>query len=306
MRDRLASLLVEYAENDPNAYVLSGDHGYALFDPLRKSRPEKFVNVGIAEQGMIGYAAGMAKMGLRPIVYGLACFIPVRVVEFIKMDICYNSYPVVLLGDGAGLVYSTLGSSHQTGEDMAVLRSLPNLTIYSPADAEELEYSFRNAMNDIKRASYIRIGKSDRPIVHKNKLDLSNTSGFFSLRESASDITIISTGSMTSNAVTLAEKFDTNVISVVNINYFDKIELRKRIANKKLIVIEEHGRIGGLSSSVDQLLGETDEERKMLNLTLENVFTKYSSSYEVALKEHGMSFGQLEAKVFNWLNGFIH
>lgn len=79
MRECLSSLLVEYAENYPNVYVLSGDHGYALFDSLRKTSPKKFVNVGIAEQGMIGYASGIAKIGLRSIVYGLASFIPVKV-----------------------------------------------------------------------------------------------------------------------------------------------------------------------------------------------------------------------------------
>ena len=218
------------------------------------------------------------------------------------MDFCYNSYPVILLGDGSGLVYSTLGSSHQTGEDMSVLRSLPNLKICCPADAEELEYCFRLAINDTPNAGYIRIGKSDRPVVHKVKLDISNTSGFFPLKESNSNIIILATGSMTSNAIAISEKFDTSAISVVSINSFDKIQLKKVYCKKNLIEVEDHGKIGGLSSSIDQVLVEAGEKVKVLNLTLKNIFTKYSSNYEVALKKHELEFCHLESSVSKWLS----
>ena len=93
------------AQQDPRVMLLTGDHGYALFDALRSTCPDRYMNAGIAEQNMVGVAAGMAKGGLRPIVYGLCAFMPVRMLEQIKMDVCYENLPVMFIGDGAGVVY---------------------------------------------------------------------------------------------------------------------------------------------------------------------------------------------------------
>ena len=123
---------------DPRVLLLTGDHGYALFDEFRQVCPDQYLNAGVAEQNMVGVAAGLAKGGFRPIVYGLSAFVPVRVLEQIKMDVCYESLPVVFIGDGAGVVYSSLGTSHQSTEDVAALRGLPNLSILSPADDLEM------------------------------------------------------------------------------------------------------------------------------------------------------------------------
>src|SRR5205085_2489462 len=109
---------------------------------------------------MVGVAAGLAKGGFLPIVYGLSAFIPMRVLEQIKMDVCYASLPVLFVGDGAGLVYGQLGASHQCTEDLAALRALPNLNIASPADRYELEYCFRSLLES-GRPSYLRFGKAD-------------------------------------------------------------------------------------------------------------------------------------------------
>src|SRR5687768_14953027 len=101
MRSRLSVLLVEAGQKSRQLLVLTGDHGYALFDAFRSAVPNQFINAGVAEQAMVGYAAGLAKLGFRPVVYGLAAFVPLRVVEFIKMDVCYEGLPVIFLGDGA-------------------------------------------------------------------------------------------------------------------------------------------------------------------------------------------------------------
>src|SRR6516165_8792445 len=147
MRNAFASALVRAARNDPRVLLLTGDHGYALFDEFRKVCPAQYINAGVAEQNMVGVAAGLAKGGFRPVVYGLSAFIPVRVLEQIKMDVCYQELPVVFMGDGAGVVYSTLGTSHQSTEDVAALRALPHLGILSPADDLEMtacmELAFR-------------------------------------------------------------------------------------------------------------------------------------------------------------------
>src|SRR5436309_10704956 len=141
MRNAFASALIQAAQADPRVLLLTGDHGYALFDDFRQACPAQYLNAGVAEQNMVGVAAGLAKGGLRPVVYGLSAFVPVRVLEQIKLDVCYEDLPVLFIGDGAGVVYSTLGASHQSTEDVAALRAMPNLSILSPADDLEMTAS---------------------------------------------------------------------------------------------------------------------------------------------------------------------
>src|SRR5947209_20233243 len=146
MREACAKALVRCAQADERVVLLTGDHGYALFDEFRQVCPGQYLNAGVAEQNMVGVAAGLAKGGFRPVVYGLSAFIPVRVLEQIKLDICYEELPVVLIGDGAGVVYSTLGTSHQSTEDVAALRAVPHIGILSPADAREMTACRRLAL----------------------------------------------------------------------------------------------------------------------------------------------------------------
>src|SRR5438105_14184159 len=127
MRNAFSTMLVQAARRDPRVVLLTGDHGYALFDEFRHVCPGQYLNAGVAEQNMVGVAAGLAKGGLRPVVYGLSSFVPIRVLEQIKLDVCYQALPVIFIGDGAGVVYSTLGSSHQSTADCAALRALAQM-----------------------------------------------------------------------------------------------------------------------------------------------------------------------------------
>jgi len=104
MRARLSATLVSIARADPKVLLLTGDHGYALFDEFRRECPAQYINAGVAEQNMVGVAAGLARSGFRPFVYGLSAFIPVRVLEQIKIDVAHDNLPVIFLGDGAGFV----------------------------------------------------------------------------------------------------------------------------------------------------------------------------------------------------------
>src|SRR3974377_2454629 len=114
---------------------------------------------------MVGVAAGLAKGGLRPIVYGLSAFVPVRVLEQIKLDVCYENLPVIFVGDGAGVVYSSLGTSHQSTEDIAALRALPGMSIWSPPDDQEMTACMRLARQS-EGPVYLRMGKADLGRLH--------------------------------------------------------------------------------------------------------------------------------------------
>lgn len=299
MRERLARLIADSAKEDPKFCVLSGDHGYALFDPVRKESPNQFINVGVAEQGMIGIASGLARLGFRPFVYGLAAFVPIRTLEQIKLDICFSKLPVILLGDGGGLVYSTLGASHHSAEDLAALRALPGLRIYTPADAFELEAVFREARAH-DGPSYIRVGKSDRPAVSTSAL--SNTHPYFSAVNPDSPVCLIAHGSMSSPAQKLALTLGLNAVSVPRLVPFDPGMFEKISSFEHLVVLEEASRYGGLFSTLAELAAARATHPRIHALTLGEKFADKCGSYQYALSEHGLSDTQLEARVIELIH----
>jgi len=303
MRQELSNFLVNQAGSIDDFVVLSGDHGYALFDELRKVHPSKFINVGVCEQAMIGYAAGLSKCGFKVIVYGLSAFLPTRVFEFVKMDICYDNLPVILLGDGAGLVYNTLGASHQCAEDIAMLRALPNLDIYSPADAFEL-LSCLELASKSKNASYIRIGKSDKPTVNSQLSYADAARGFKFVKDNNSDTLFIATGSMVSTSLEVSNDFNASVVSFFKLSNFDKIELVKILSKaKRIVTLEEHSINGGLGSLVSEVALElVMNPPRILRVGINNRFTEKCGSYDYAILEHELDAGNVRKRIAAFLN----
>ena len=295
MRLAIGKLIAELAENNQRFLALTGDHGYALFDEIRKSRPKQYINVGVAEQAMVGLAAGLARCDFLPLIYGLAAFVPLRVVEQIKLDLCTASLPVIIIGDGGGLVYSTLGFSHQAGEDIACLRSMPHIRIYTPADIHEFKICFSEAQN-YRGPSYIRIGKSDRPELEFSKQHLT-TESYFTQRGRL-PAAIVAHGSMSSLAAHIAKESDLSSISVPRLKPFPT-DLAKQIAPfSQLIVLEEHSVHGGLTSAIcEHLCLNQLNIPKISSLTLLDKFTEFAGDYQFALSEHGMSDPEVMAKV---------
>jgi len=295
MRDIISKFLTDKATTNENVYVFSGDHGYALFDELRKKAPNQFINAGVSEQAMVGYAAGMAKEGMIPFVYGLSAFIPVRVLEFIKMDVCYESLPVIFLGDGAGLVYATLGPSHQCAEDIACVRTLPHITVFSPADSFEMSACLEYAYH-LKSPSYIRIGKADKTTVHSKPID-SLDLDVIPVKKTDSETCIIATGSMLDVGLKLSEKYNLSLFSAPIIHPLDRVKVMSRIGNyKKVISLEEHSVAGGLGSVLAEFIAEseTDHQMKLIRFGIKNRFTEKCGSYDYAIKEHGLDYATIE------------
>jgi len=300
MRNSFSYGLVAAAVKDPRVLLLTGDHGYALFDSFRKACPEQYINCGVAEQNMVGVAAGLAKAGFRPVVYGLAAFVPIRVLEQIKIDICYENLGVILIGDGAGLVYSHLGSSHQSTEDIACTRSIANLTILSPADRYEMTTSLEMAFR-LESPVYLRIGKSDRGDVHEGPLEL-NSSNMICVRKGHNRITILATGSMVKTAMELAEDLDLNVWSVPCIKPLPKHQLTEIArSSQHLIILEEHSIIGGLGSAISELITETNP-MQITRLGINDCFSSTCGSWEHLLKEHLIDIVSLRNRLSYELN----
>jgi transketolase len=302
VRQALSDILVELGKKDPKVLLLTGDHGYALFDAFRKECPKQYINAGIAEQNMVGLAAGLARAGFKPIVYGLSAFIPIRVLEQIKLDVTHDHLPVIFIGDGAGFVYSHLGTSHQSTEDIACTRVIPNLSVYSPADKFELRLCLTMAYNK-NSPVYMRVGKSDRGDVHSSLINMEVGKLIKVTSVKDSNCSFIATGSMTRGAIDVADKLhnDINVWSAPFIKPIDHSMVEKICCDSKFVVIfEEHSKYGGLGSLIAEI-ASTTHPVKILQIAVDDCFSQKCGTYKYLLKEHGLDFEAVYKKVYDFL-----
>jgi transketolase len=299
MRQAFSDTLIKLASEDERVVLLTGDHGYALFDEFRQRLPTQYINAGIAEQNMVGMAAGLAKVGMRPIVYGLSAFIPVRVVEQIKIDIAHDCLPVILIGDGAGLVYSHLGTSHQSLEDIAVVRSLPNMSIFSPSDRFELAACMQSAYQ-ASSSFYIRMGKADRGDIHTQPLESVNCLPRLKNGEDKlGKLVFLATGSMVASARQLAATHfhNADVYSVPVIHPLPIEQLLGVVEQAQLIVtFEEHCESGGLGSAVCEAVS-AHRPAQILRLGSPHKFSSHCGTYEYLLAEHGIDLNSLKNRI---------
>jgi transketolase len=252
---------------------------------------------------MIGMAAGMVKIGLRPYIYGLSAFIPMRVLEQIKIDLAHDALPAILIGDGAGLVYSHLGSSHQCTEDIAVTRVVPNLEIYSPCDSRELDLCFSSA-RESKTTAYIRIGKADKGAVHPKDIHNWKKGDLIKVADAggASQLAFIATGSMVRTALNLkinsfqgAEVWSAPTLKPINRDQILAISEKIRT----IVVMEEHSVFGGLGSIIAELLSESGGA-KVLRIGVQDRFSEKCGSYEYLLKEHELDEKSISNKIYKF------
>jgi transketolase len=296
VRETLVRCILEAALEDERITLLCGDHGYALFDEFRRALPDRFLNCGIAEQNMIGVASGMAKAGLRPVVYGLASFIPMRVLEQIKLDVCYENRRVIFLGDGAGLVYAQLGISHQCCEDVAAMRALQNLAIFSAADRFEMEACVRFALGR-QGPTYLRIGKGDLGDVHERAIELT-LGELCELRSGGGALAWLATGSMVKRTLSVAQRWPGSAVwSVPCLKPVDCEQVRRICQRHRVVItVEEHVPEGGLGSLVSEIASESGQTR-VCRIGVENPFLNRCGSYDYLLKLHGMGVEEISARV---------
>ncbi len=297
MRDAFSDALVRLAVQDPKVLLLTGDHGYALFDAFRKNCPDQYINAGIAEQNMVGMAAGLARLGFRPFVYGLSAFIPVRVLEQIKLDVAHDNLPVVFLGDGAGFVYSHLGTSHQSTEDIACARAVPGLSVLSPADRHEMTVCMDFAYGS-NAPIYLRMGKSDCGDVHPGPTVALGSGGLLKVRGGRSDRPgLIATGSMVRTAVDIAQQLDLAVWSAPVLKPLHaEAVCAAALATSGLVTLEEHSVLGGLGAAIAEITSEYAPVR-VLRIGVPDRFSEHCGTYAYLLREHGLDTDSVRNRI---------
>jgi transketolase len=251
---------------------------------------------------MVGMASGLARVGFRPFVYGLSAFIPVRVVEQIKLDVAHDQLPVIFIGDGAGFVYSHLGTSHQSTEDIACTRAIAHLSVYSPSDRFEVAGCMEMAYQS-KAPVYLRMGKSDAGDVHAAMPEMAVGALLAARSGAGGDVAFIATGSLVRTAIDIAAKAypDAAVWSAPCIKPIDALQVTAICQKTRvLVVLEEHSVLGGLGSAIAEIASEFAPLR-ILRIGVRDRFSHHCGSYDYLLKEHGLDRAAIEQRVHDFL-----
>ena len=253
MRDAFVRKLTDEAQTNRDVMLLVGDLGFGVVAAFGDTYPDQFLNCGVAEQSMVGIAAGMASAGRRPFVYSISNFPSLRPLEQIRNDVCYHGLGVTLVAVGTGLAYGSLGYTHHGVEDMAILRSLPGMRVFTPADAMECAAAVDEILADPSPA-YLRLGKNKEPLMHDAPPDLS--SGAPLLIREGSDVTLLVTGPIITQALDVAEQLDAEGISVrvmtcPAIKPLNAAAIRQATKDTcGIVTLEEHTVLGGFGSAV--------------------------------------------------------
>ena len=257
MRNAFMGVIFKACERRDDIIILSGDTGAGLFDDFKKQHPDKFLNMGIAEQNMTSFAAGLAMTGKRVIIYNIIPFLLYRCYEQVRNDICYQNIPVVMVGIGSGLTYAPQGMTHYAVEDLGICQTLPNLTVLSPGDFVEARNVAEFVLNWMG-PSYVRIAKVGGPVLHPPNTEYLNTTLPHIVRP-GSDVAILFHGSISSEALTAWEMLESKpmLISVPMVQPLNSVVLQELLKSiRRVIVVEEHYDNCGLGARIanDQYL----------------------------------------------------
>ena len=274
MRNTYLKELYDFAKADDRVVSLVADNGVIVYDNFMNDFPDRFYNFGISESHMVSAAAGMASCGLIPYVYTVSAFLVYRAYEFLRDDVCYQNQNVKIVGIGSGLTYSTLGPSHHTTEDIALLRSLPNLTVFSPCCRQEVSWIMYKSY-ELNGPVYIRLSNNNQDYYQG---DQCFRLGVPAELQAGDDMAIFVTGSIAAVAMKAAHRLETEGISVAvysvhTLKPLDETEIAAIISKyKKIIVLDEHNMIGGVYSALTDIMISKQVIRPVLNIGLEDKF----------------------------------
>lgn len=270
MRDTFVQALFEAAQNDPDIALIVGDLGFGVVDDFARALPGQFLNAGVAEQNMIGVAAGMASTGYRVFVYSIANFPTLRALEQIRNDVCYHHLDVTIVSVGAGVAYGTLGYTHHAVEDISVMRSLPGMRVLCPSDPVEARAAVGEALR-FRGPTYVRLGKNGERVLHLDDAPLALDRPLLLRR--GDDIVFLAIGSIAEACLGASEQLRVEGISAAvyscpTIKPMSSEWLRDTLPDVPLITVEEHTREGGFGSAVLEALNDLSLRRSVTRVGL--------------------------------------
>ena len=248
MRTAFIKQLVEEAKKNDKIFLVVGDLGFSVVEDFANLFPKRFLNIGIAEQNMIGVAAGLAKEGYNVYVYSIGNFPTLRCMEQIRYDVAYHSLSVKIVSVGAGYAYGSLGASHHATEELGMMRTIPNMVICSPCDPVEAE-SVTTISANYNGPMYLRLGKAGEAIVHKENITNLQIGDLLPIKINSEKKVLLASGSILDYAVKymIVENIKSDIYSVPFVKPLNVKQI-KEIAEQysEIIVLEEHQKSCGM------------------------------------------------------------
>ena len=265
MRNKFISSLVKFAREDDRIILIVGDLGYGVIEPFVDEFPDRFFNAGVAEQNMVGLAAGLVSEGMRPFVYSIANFPTFRCAEQIRNDVSYHQLPVTIVSVGSGLSYGALGYSHHAVQDISLMRSFPETLICTPCDPNEVHLSLEYLLKH-ESPAYLRIGKAGEDNISSINGPISDAQprliSSFNKHIDLEPINIIVPGSIIGLVIKFIEKIHNQKINLFSLPVWGSNSNQQLIQFiskfKKLLIIEEHLLSGGFGSWVLESIHESN------------------------------------------------
>ena len=277
MRTTFFRTFFEMAESDPDLHLLTADLGFGVLTPYMERFADRITNVGVAEQNMIGLAAGMALRGMRVACYSMIPFMLFRTLDQVRSDLCAMKLPVTLVGVGCGLSYGLEGMTHHAIEDLAITRALPNLTVYAPGDPVECNALVRAALSG-GGPTFVRLGGNNDPVIYTE--GRTPEPGRVTHRAGDGDLAIIAVGSMLlrcshAHRVLTEAGHDARLYSLHTLKPLDVEGLREVAgACGRILVVEEHSVINGAASAVAEVLLDAGYRGRFGRLGLADAYAR--------------------------------
>lgn len=291
MRSTFINTLTNMARNDDRIFLITPDLGFSVLEQFQSEFPDRFLNVGIAEQNAVGVAAGLALSGKIVYVYSIIPFVTMRCFEQVRVDVAYMNTNVKLIGVGAGFSYGPQGATHHSIEDISIMRSLPNMTVCCPGDPIEVKCLVEESYNHYG-PFYIRLGKNGEPKIHSENAQI--TIGKAVKVKSGHDLAIITT----SNTLELGKKWvydleskgkSVTLISMPTIKPFDSQTILDLIHQETpIITLEEHSIIGGLGTAVAEVIAESGRGIKFKRIAIPDDYSHTVGSQNYLREKYGL------------------
>jgi len=303
LRNKFAETIYDISLKNNKICVLAADISpVGAISKFSDKFPKQFINCGVAEQSMIAISAGLAMEGYRPFCYTIATFSIFRPYEMVRIDLCYQNLPVTIIGMGAGLIYNTLGVTHQTYEDIAVTTALPNMQVLAPCDPLEMKYATEWCANVSQSPTYMRLGKAGEPNLTENAIDKFEI-GKIRYIKKGKDYGLISYGTILKYCSQLDLKlnklgYDNSVVSCHSLKPLDEKGLIKFLkSHEKIVCIEEHVKAGGLGEKIKALAFDYHIDVKFHHYHLQDDFIHFYGSHEELLEKHGIDLKKIEKEI---------
>jgi len=297
--------LEHYGKKDKNVHFISADHGAWALASFKNKLKNQYMNIGVSEQNMVSFAAGMALNGKKVFVFTITPFVTQRCFEQIKMDVCFPNLPVTIVGNGSSLTYALHGTSHQAIEDVAMMKSLPNLKILHPSDNLSSRESVKIAYKS-KQPVYIKLDKGFFPDLYLKPTELSAGVKELKFGNNQNDLCLVTTGCMMHNVNQIAknlkkENIKTSVINIFQIKPANKKKLKEFISNKKAIVtIEEQHIDGGIGSLLCEIIAENNINIPIKRFGIKDKYSKLYGNRTWLQKFYGIDTPFVTSQIISW------